>query len=274
MNFHEKLRGISQKNNSIICVGLDIDKEKIPAHILKGGLFPLLEFNKKIIDVTCDLVCAYKLNLAFYEQYGIDGMHLLKDTLNYIPKDIVIILDGKRNDIGNTAGKYAKALFDVFKADAVTLSPYLGIDGIAPFLKYTDCQSFILCRTSNKSAGDFQDLQTDNKPLYEHVAHEIVEWNEHHNCGAVVGATYPYELKRIREILGFFIPILIPGIGKQGGDIKKTIEFGTNSKGDMAIINSSRGILYKDSSTRFAKSARSEAKQLRDVINSYRMLKT
>jgi orotidine-5'-phosphate decarboxylase len=274
MNFFEKLRRISKKNNSIICVGLDVDKEKIPPHLLKASSSPLLDFNKKIIDVTCDLTCAYKLNLAFYEQYGIDGFQLLTDTLGYIPNDIVVILDGKRNDIGNTAAKYAKALFEIFNADAVTLSPYLGKDSIAPFLKYTNRQSFILCRTSNTSAGDFQDLQTGNKPLYEHVAQKIVDWNEHKNCGAVVGATYPEELKKIRNILGDDIPLLIPGVGTQGGDVKKTVEFGTNSKGELAIINSSRGILYKDSSRQYAASARSEAQQLRDEINSYRILKT
>ena len=273
MNFLEKLREISQKNNSIICVGLDVNEEKIPPHLFKMSSSPLLDFNKTIIDVTCDLTCAYKLNLAFYEQFGIDGFQLLTNTLEYIPNDIVVILDGKRNDIGNTAAKYAKALFEIFKADAVTLSPYLGEDSIAPFLKYTDRQSFILCRTSNKSAGDFQDLQTGNKSLYEHVAQKIVEWNVYKNCGAVVGATYPNELKIIRKILGDDIPLLIPGVGKQGGDIKKTVEFGTNSLGDLAIINSSRGILYKDSSRRFADSARSEAQQLRDEINSYRILK-
>jgi orotidine-5'-phosphate decarboxylase len=274
MNFHDKIHKICEKNNSLLCVGLDIDLEKIPNYLLKNSSSPLIDFNHKIIDETTDLVCAYKLNMAFYEQFGIEGIQLLTDTIDYIPKEVVIILDGKRNDIGNTAARYAKSLFNKFKADAVTLSPYLGIDSIQPFLEYTDHLSFILCRTSNKSATDFQDLKADNKPIYEHVARKIVEWNKNNNCGAIVGATYPNELKIIREIIGETIPLLIPGVGKQGGDIRKTIENGTNYQGDMAIINSSRGILYKDSSEKFAQSAHVVAKSLRDEINHYRNLKS
>jgi len=274
MNFHKKFLSISEKNNSLLCVGLDVDSEKIPGFLQKNHDSPLLEFNKNIIDATKDLVCGYKLNMAFYEQFGLGGIQLLVDTIAFIPKEILIILDGKRNDIGNTAARYAKSLFDVLHADAITINPYLGIDGVQPFLDYTDHVSFILCRTSNKSAGDFQDLTSGNQPVFEHVAHKIVEWNAHDNCGVVVGATYPEELKKIREIVGNKIPFLIPGIGKQGGDIQKTIEFGTNNQGHMAIINSSRGILYTDTSETYAKSARSEAVSLRDTINKFRKLKS
>lgn len=262
MNFREKLQKIVKKNNSLLCVGLDIDAEKMPKHLLKNKN-GYLEFNKSIIDVTKDLVCAYKLNMAFYEALGLDGYKLLEETIKYIPKDIVIILDGKRNDIGNTAKKYAKSIFEILGADCVTVTPYLGEDGIKPFLDYKEKCSFILCRTSNPSAVDFQDLKIDQKPLYEHVANKIKEWNTNNNCGAVVGATYPDELEQIRKILGKYIPLLIPGVGSQGGDVEKTVKNGTNSKGEMAIINSSRGIIY-------AKDIRLAALSLRDEINKYR----
>ncbi|MBN2603328.1 MAG: orotidine-5'-phosphate decarboxylase [Candidatus Thermoplasmatota archaeon] len=270
MNFREKLRGITQENNSLLCVGLDIDSEKIPDFLFKNSNDPYFEFNKSIIDATKDIVCAYKLNMAFYEVLGIEGFILLEKTINYIPKNILIILDGKRNDIGNTAKKYAKAFFETFNADAITINPYLGKDGIVPFLDYKDKCSFILCRTSNPSAGDFQDLNFANKPLFSIVATKIKEWNIFDNCGAVVGATYPNELKIIRKKLGDNIPLLVPGIGKQGGDISTTVKYGTNKKKEMAIINSSRGIIYASDDKDFADSARKSALLLKNEINLYR----
>ena len=270
MNFTEKLGRIVDKNNSILCVGLDIDKEKMPKFLFKTSKNPFFEFNKQIIDATKDLVCAYKINMAFYEVLGKDGYNLLEKTIEYIPKDIVIILDGKRNDIGNTARKYAKSLFEILNADAATVTPYLGIDGITPFLEYKDKCSFILCRTSNSSAGDFQDIVSNNKPLFQSVAEKIHMWNKYGNCGAVVGATYPDELKMIRGILGDDIPLLIPGIGKQGGDVEKTVKNGTNKDGMMAVINSSRGIIFAGSDENFAETSRNKAIKLRDEINKYR----
>ncbi|RLF50267.1 MAG: orotidine-5'-phosphate decarboxylase [Thermoplasmata archaeon] len=270
MNFKEKLKHIVNKNNSLLCIGLDIDKEKIPQFLLKKNQNPLFEFNKTIIDATKDLICAYKLNLAFYETLGTEGFKLLEKTIKYIPKDIIIILDGKRNDIGNTAQKYAEAMFKTLKADATTVNPYLGIDGIQPFLKYKNKCTFILCRTSNPSAKDIQDLKTKGKPLYQHIANKIKEWNTEGNCGAIAGATYPHELKTIREILGEDIPILIPGIGKQGGNIKKTVKNGTNSKGEMAIINSSRSIIFAGSNENYKEKTRETAEKLKNEINKYR----
>jgi orotidine 5'-phosphate decarboxylase subfamily 2 len=176
----------------------------------------VFDFNKAIIDATKDLLCAYKLNMAFYEAVGIRGLEALEKTMQYIPHNNFIIIDGKRNDIGNTAQKYAQSLFETLKADAVTVNPYLGKDGVAPFLSYKDKCSFILCRTSNPSARDFQDLAVSSTPLYQIVARKIQEWNTNENCGAVVGATYPEELEMVRSILGESIPILIPGVGKQG----------------------------------------------------------
>jgi len=270
MNFKQKLADITQKNNSVVCVGLDIDKEKIPKFLFESTKQPFFEFNKSIINQTKDIVCAYKLNMAFYEVFGSQGIDLLKKTIEYIPKDIIIILDGKRNDIGNTAKKYAHSFFKTLKADAITINPYLGQDGIKPFLDYKDKCSFILCRTSNDSAGDFQDLQINKIPFYQIVAKKIREWDYNNNCGAVVGATYPEELKTIRNILGDEIPILIPGIGKQGGDVKKTIKNGTNSNGNMAIINSSRSIIFAGEDEDFAEKSREKTKKLRDKINDYR----
>jgi len=270
MNFIEKLSGIIHVNNSLLCVGLDIDKEKMPNFLLKTSKDPFLNFNKSIIDNTKDLVCAYKINMAFYECLGKEGFSLLEKTVQYIPKEIIVILDGKRNDIGNTARKYAKSIFEIFGADATTVNPYLGKDGITPFLDYKKKCSFILCRTSNSSAVDFQDLKVIMMPLYQIVARKIKEWNDYNNCGAVVGATYPDELKQIRSILGDEIPFLIPGIGKQGGDIEKTVKYGTNKKGDMAIINSSRGIIFAGDDEDFAETSRNKALVLKREINKYR----
>ena len=270
MNFKQKLAAISHNNNSLVCIGLDVDREKMPKFLFESSKHPYLEFNKSIIDSTKDLVCAYKLNMAFYEVLGTEGFELLKKTIKHIPKDVVVILDGKRNDIGNTARKYAQTLFETLSADAITVNPYLGKDGVAPFLEYKDKCSFILCRTSNASAGDFQDLAVSETPLYQIVAKKIKEWNENDNCGAVVGATYPEELKTIRSILGDEIPILIPGIGKQGGDVEKTIKNGTNSKGKMAVINSSRGIIFAGDDEDFATVSLKKAISLRDEINKYR----
>ena len=270
MNFKQKLTAISHDNNSLVCIGLDVDKEKMPKFLFESSKHLYLEFNKSIIDSTKDLVCAYKLNMAFYEVLGTEGFELLKKTIKHIPKDVVVILDGKRNDIGNTARKYAQTLFETLSADAITVNPYLGKDGVAPFLEYKDKCSFILCRTSNASAGDFQDLAVPETPLYQIVAKKIKEWNENDNCGAVVGATYPEELKTIRSILGDEIPILIPGIGKQGGDVEKTIKNGTNSKGKMAVINSSRDIIFAGDDEDFATVSLKKAISLRDEINKYR----
>lgn len=273
MKFNEKLHRIVKKNNSILCVGLDIDKDKMPKFLFKKSKDPFFEFNKLIIDATHDLVCAYKLNMAFYEVIGKKGFELIEKTIKYIPKDIVVILDGKRNDISNTAGKYAKSLFEILNADAVTVNPYLGIDGIKPFLDYKSKCSFILCRTSNLSAGDFQDIKSNNIPLYQNVAKKIREWNSYGNCGAVVGATYPDELKMIRNILGEDIPILIPGVGKQGGDIEKTVNYGTNNKAEMAIINSSRGIIFAGKDENFAEESKKAVIHNNDIINSIRRKK-
>ncbi len=270
MDFIEKLEAISRKQNSLVCIGLDIDKEMMPKSLFKTIKNPFLEFTKALINETKDLVCAYKLNMAFYEVLGEQGWHVLQETINYIPKEVIVILDGKRNDIGNTAKKYAQTLFDGLHADAVTVNPYMGFDSIKPFLDFKNTCSFVLCRTSNPSARDFQDIQSNGKPLYLYIAEKVKQWQHEGSCGVVVGATYPQELKEIRELLGDHVPFLIPGIGKQGGDIQTTVEYGTNSNKELAIINSSRGIIYAGSDKDFAKKARKATIELNDSINHYR----
>ncbi len=268
MNFVEKLTTTMRKNNSLVCVGLDPDQEKTPPEI------SVAEFNQAIIEATADLVCAYKINLAFYEALGDDGMSILKQTKNFIPDDIPVIGDAKRGDIGNTAKAYARAIFDYFGFDATTVNPYLGYDSLEPFLQYRDRGIFILCRTSNAGAVDFQSLNVetgDNKniPLFQVVARKAGEWNRHGNIGLVVGATYPDELKIIREQHPD-MPLLIPGIGAQGGDLELTVRYGVDRRGEKAIINSSRQILYASQGKDFAPAARQAALNLREQINRIR----
>lgn len=218
--------------NKFVCVGLD-----------KGDF----EFNKKIIDTTFDLVCAYKPNSAFYEAEGVKGRKALEQTINYIKENhpnIPIILDAKRADIGNTNNGYVKDVFDNLGVDAVTVHPYLGKEAVQPFLDRVDKGVIVLVRTSNEGAGEFQDLLVDGKPLYQIVAEKIAkDWNKNGNVAVVVGATYPEELKKVREIIGD-LPILIPGVGTQGGDVTETVKNGINSKHQGIIISSSRGIIF------------------------------
>lgn len=273
MNFKSKLEKIVKKNNSLLCIGLDTDIAKIPDH-LKCKQFPIFEFNREIIDATCDLICAYKPNIAFYEAAdGLAGLLQLKKTIDYIKQnypEIPVILDAKNADIGNTNEGYAKFSFDYLGADAITLHPYLGKEALKPFLERKDKGLFILCRTSNPGAGEFQDLEINGKPLYQVVAEKVAkDWNYNDNCGLVVGATYPAQLEIVRRIVGN-TPLLIPGIGVQGGDIKKTVQAGVDKNGKNAIINSSRAIIYASGGEDFGKKARKEAEKLRDLINDNR----
>jgi orotidine-5'-phosphate decarboxylase len=266
MTFVEKLLTASRGNRSLLCIGLDPDPKLMP----KMDVF---RFNREIIDATSDLVCAYKPNLAFYEALGIKGLRALEKTLAHIPRNIPIIGDAKRGDIASSSEAYARALFDNFGFDAVTVNPYLGYDSIAPFMAYSDKGVFILCKTSNSGAADFQDLklaeegaQGSGRPLYEIVAEKANVWNMQGNIGLVVGATYPEQLKRIRELCPE-LPLLIPGIGAQGGDIELVVRYGVDARGEKAIINSSRQIIYASKGKDFAEAARSEAAKLRDQIN-------
>ena len=198
MNFKQKLNNIIKKNNSSLCVGLDPDLEKIPKNFLQTS-DPIFEFNKKIIDETHDLVCAYKPDIAFYEAYGIKGLESLKKTLEYIPKDIPIVLDAKRGSVGHTAVLYAKSVFDYWNADAVTLNIFTGKDGVVPFLEYKDRYSFLYLRSSNPSASDFQDININGKPLFQVMAEKISSWKEK-NFGIIAPATYPSDIKILRKI--------------------------------------------------------------------------
>jgi orotidine-5'-phosphate decarboxylase len=267
MNFLDKLLQAGWKNHSLVCVGLDPDLRLMPEKI------GVAEFNEAIIEATADLVCAYKPNLAFYEALGIEGLQALTKTVKCIPSHIPIIADAKRGDIGNTSKAYAKALFEIYGFDAATLNPYLGFDAIEPFLQYRDKGSIILCRTSNTGAKDFQSLlcQTSAglRPLYEIVADKAQEWNTNGNIGIVVGATYPDELKILRQQHPD-LPILIPGIGAQGGDVATTVKNGVSPQGDKAIINSARQIIYASKGPDFAEAARKATTALRDEINKYR----
>jgi orotidine-5'-phosphate decarboxylase len=271
MKFLEKLDQAAFQNNSLVCIGLDTDMSKIPKHLLNGG-DPLFAFNRAIIDHTADLVCAYKPNLAFYEMHGIYGIESLMRTIEYIPSHIPVILDAKRGDIGNTAAAYAKAIFDVFKADATTVNPYLGPDSVLPFAEYRDKGVFVLCLTSNQGARVLQShgVECGDIALYFKVVKYSLLWNQQYkNIGLVVGATKPQELKEIREMVDD-MPILIPGVGAQGGSVKDCVTAGADKNGQRAIINSSRAIIYADPSENFAKAARDAAANLRDEINQYR----
>jgi len=272
-----------------VCVGLDSKLTNIPKAVQvldpdnKNAFMglaveaTLLKFNQRIIDATCDIVCAYKPNSAFYEEWGPEGMSALKKTVDYIHEvapDVIVIYDCKRGDIDSTNLGYVGGAFQYLGADAITIHPYLGREACQVFLDQRDKGIFVLCRTSNSGAEEFQDLHviTDHTkdvrvPLYNYVARRVNDtWNRNGNCGLVVGATYPRELREVREIVGKDIPILIPGIGAQGGDLQATIE----NAGRQFIINSSRGIIFASKNKDFAEAARRETEKLHKLITIYR----
>ena len=266
-SFTDRLLFASRRNESLLCVGLDPDPRLIPPQV------GVAEFNRAIIEATQDLVCAYKPNLAFYEALGIKGWRALEETLRAIPDYLPVIGDGKRGDIGNTAEAYARALFEVWGFDAATVNPYLGRDSVQPFLDYQDRGVLIVCRTSNPGAGDFQDLLTNVEnaapwlSLYERVAQQASAWNDHGNVGLVVGATAPSELRRVREVCPH-MPILIPGVGAQGGGVQAAVRAGVDAQGERAIVNASRGVIYaSDDPDTYPQAARDAALHLRDTIN-------
>lgn len=258
-----------------VCVGLDSEFAKIPAdERLSTPRQVMSAFNRRIVEATHDLVCAYKPNIAFYEAVGPEGMMALADTIRVIHEiapDVPVIIDAKRADIGNTNRGYVKAVFDELGADAVTVHPYLGSEALVPFLERADKGVIVLCRTSNKGAGELQDLEVAAKegyapaePLYLRVARNVRRhWNKGGNCCLVVGATYPDELRKVRDIVGA-MPILIPGIGAQGGDLEKTVTAGRDNEREGMIINSSSGII-------FAADPRAETQKLHDAVNGYRL---
>ena len=268
MKFGEKLKNRAHQVDSWVCLGLDPVLEKIPS-ALKSEPRAIAKFSKEIIRATKDVVCSYKLNLAFFESAGLEGWKALRDVLEEIPDDVITIADGKRGDIGNTSRQYAAALFTEWGFDAQTVNPYLGMDALEPFFDYPEKGIFVLCLTSNPGANDIQRKISDGEPIFCHVARMVGEANHHENCGLVIGATQAEDLPGLRR-LAPSLPFLIPGIGAQGGDLASSILEGTDSSGDFALINSSRGILYASSGDDFAEAARDAAIVLRDQINQYR----
>jgi orotidine-5'-phosphate decarboxylase len=266
MDFTARLRSIQQRNSSLVCVGLDPDPAKIPQH-LSGSV---AAFCSDIIAATSDLVCAYKLNLAFFESLGEHGWVTLREVLASIPDGVLTIGDGKRGDIGNTATMYAKALLHDLGFTATTVSAYMGEDSVRPFIEDAGRGAFVLALTSNPGARDFQYLRVNGKPLYEHVVARGKKWNGKRNVGFVVGATRPSELKRVRT-LAPEMPLLIPGMGAQGGDMNLSVRYGCDRHGELAVINASRSIIYASGGRDFAAASRRAALSMRDEINSYRM---
>src|SRR3989344_6110803 len=282
-NFRKMLESQWSRGH-FVCVGLDTDPRKVPRSARKAS--PVMEadydhvetmvaFNKANIDATHDLVCASKTNIAFYEAYGAEGLSGLSRTINHVRRvapDVPVILDAKRADIGNTNEGYTTMAFDLMQADAITVNPYLGSEALRPFLERADKGIFVLCRTSNPGAGEFQDLPVHvagykTKPLYEVVADNIArDWNKNKNCGLVVGATNPEQLRSVRRLIGD-MPILIPGIGEQGGSLEKSVAAGKDSRGEGMIINASRSIIYASTGSDFAEAAREETKRMSDLIN-------
>ncbi|MBI4978701.1 MAG: orotidine-5'-phosphate decarboxylase [Spirochaetes bacterium] len=268
--FSEKLQKAWRRNNSMLCVGLDPDIEKVP-HCIRHEKNPVFEFNRRIIDATHDIVCAYKPQIAYYAAYGLELE--LKLTIDYVKKnypDILVILDAKRSDIDSTAAMYAKEAFDRYGADAVTVNPYMGTDSIKPFIDRSDKGTIVLCRTSNRSATDFQETNCDGEKLYRRVAaFARAHWNYNKNLAFVVGATYPDELRDIRALCPD-IPFLVPGVGAQGGDIARTVTSGSTEDGFGLIISSSRGIIYAGKDENFDQAARTAAQKTNDEINKSR----
>lgn len=267
-----KLLEAQWAEKKLLCVGLDTDYERIPETVRANGVREsIVSYNRAIIDATKDIAGSYKPNSAFYERYGDEGWNALRETIQYINEQapaLPVILDAKRGDIGSTNEGYVAAAFDHLRADAITVQPYLGEEALRPFLDRADKGIIILCRTSNPGGDEFQSLLVDGKPLYRIVAEHVVKFCEKHgNCGVVVGATYPDELREVRKIVGD-MPILIPGIGAQGGDIEKTVAAGKSAQGAGMLISVSRTIIYASKGADFADAARKEALAIDGAIRA------
>ena len=264
MNFREKLEGAQERNRSLLCIGLDPQRELLPVG-------DVVQFHRAIIEATQDLVSAYKPNLAFYEALGLEGLRALEETLKAIPSHIPVIGDAKRGDVGPSARAYARALFEVWGFDAATVNPYFGYDALRPFLEYRQKGVFLLARTTNLGGRDFQALYVStasgNYQLYEVVALKAREWNRYGNIGLVAGATFPQELKRLRALCPEML-FLAPGIGAQGGDLAQAVAGGIDSSGKGLILSTSREVLYTTRGPDFATRSRRMAQALRDQVNA------
>jgi orotidine-5'-phosphate decarboxylase len=268
--FIAQLAAAWRRNDSLVCIGLDPEPERMPAALARSAA-PIFEFNKAIVDATADLVCAFKPQFAHYAAQRAEDQ--LERTIQYIRSahpGVPVILDSKRGDVGNTAERYALEAFDRYGADAVTVNPYLGSDSLEPYLKRADKGVIVLCRTSNAGARDLQDLEIGGRRLYHVVAEMAAQrWNGRGNCMLVVGATYPRELAEVRGIVGD-MPLLVPGVGAQGGDVAQAVLNGQTTAGTGLMISSSRAILYASSGPDFATAARQATLQLREQINASR----
>jgi orotidine-5'-phosphate decarboxylase len=274
MSFTEKLSSAWQTQDSLLCVGLDPDVSRLPVH-LQAQADGIYAFCKAIVDATADAACCFKPQIAYFAALRAEDQ--LEALCTYIKSrypHLPLVLDAKRGDIGATAEQYAREAFERYGADAVTVNPYMGSDSIAPYLEWHDRGVIVLCRTSNPGGSDLQFLQVGNQPLYQYVARLVAEkWNRNGQCGLVVGATFPDELAQVRAIVGD-MPLLVPGIGAQGGDIAATVAAGRTRNGTGMMINSSRAILYAkpraESDEDYAQCARRAAFETRDAINSHR----
>lgn len=272
MNFINKLSAAWTANDSLLCVGLDPDMAKLPAQFQSApdGIY---QFSREIIDATADLACSFKPQIAYFAALGAEQQ--LERICAYVRANyphIPLILDAKRGDIGATARQYAREAFDRYGADAVTVNPYMGSDSVEPYMEWSERGVIILCRTSNPGGSDLQFLNVDGQPLYQHVARLVAEkWNSNGQCALVVGATFPEELAQVRAIVGD-MPLLVPGIGAQGGDIAATVRAGKTAGGSGMMINSSRAIIYapQQGAEDFAAAARRVALETREAINQFR----
>jgi orotidine-5'-phosphate decarboxylase len=272
MNFISQLQTAWQDNNSLLCVGLDPAPEKLPVHLRERPIDEAFnEFCIAIIDATAAYACAFKPQIAYFAAHRAEAAleTIIQYSRTHYPH-IPVILDAKRGDIGSTAEQYAIEAFERYRADAVTVNPYMGFDSVQPYLAYPDKGVIILCRTSNAGGSDLQFLQVGNTPLYQVVAHKVAhEWNTSGQCALVVGATFPNEIKEVREIVGD-MPLLIPGIGAQGGDLAATMVAGQTANGTGVMINSSRAIIYASAGEDFAQAATQVARDTQQAINALR----
>ena len=257
-----------KKKKSFLCIGLDVDLEKIPTHLLAEE-DPIFEFNKAIIDATHHLAVAYKPNIAFYEAYGIKGWQALEKTIKYLNEkhpDIFTIADAKRGDIGNTSTRYAKAFFSDLNFDSITVAPYMGEDSVVPFLEFENKHTILLALTSNRGAFDFQTKKVDGEEVYKKVLQTSKTWKNHHNLMYVVGATKAEYFAAIRKIIPDSF-VLVPGVGAQGGSVAEVCKYGLNDQVGL-LINSARGIIYASTEENFAEAAAEKAKELQQEMES------
>ena len=270
MSFITALRKRWSDADSLVCVGLDPEPSKFPARFASDP-DAVFNFCRDIADATAEYVCCFKPQIAHFAALGAeDALQRLITHIHDAHPGIPVILDAKRGDIGSTAKHYATEAFDRYRADAVTANPYLGRDSMQPFLDRVDRGVVILCRTSNPGAGDLQDLDVGGRPLYQHVAEKVAgEWNGNGNCALVVGATWPGQLREVRSIVGD-MPLLIPGIGAQGGDVAAVMQYGRSADGTGLLVSSSRAILYAGNGDDHADAAGHAARTLRDEINRHR----